>query len=108
MRDYLFIQSQDHFYDARTRAQYEMAIALAETQQNVSILLVQNAVLAARRGTQNTMFDTLGAYRVKLYADELSLQQREIQPDDIHAGINPANIKLVIDAMLNGDKVVWW
>lgn len=108
MKDYLFIQSQDQFHDARTRAQYEMAIALAETQQNVSILLVQNAVLAARKGVKNTMFDTLGAYKVKLYADELSLRQREILPNDIHAGISPTNIKLVIDAMLNGDKVVWW
>lgn len=108
MSGYLFIQSQDQFYDARTSAQYEMAIALADTGERVDVLLVQNAVLSARKGVATTVFDRLSARQIRVYADDLSLRQREIAQDELNDLVEPAQINMVIDAMLSGDKVVWW
>ena len=108
MKNYLFIQSQDVFYEARTSAQYQLAISLAKAQGKVSILLVQNAVLATRKGVNSAVYADLHKHHVNVYADELSLNQREIATDNINEFVKPAPISMVIDAMLNGDKVVWW
>lgn len=107
-KNYLFIQSQDLFYEARTSTQYKLAIALAGAQGNVSILLVQNAVLATRKGVNPAVYADLRRHNIKVYADELSLNQREISADNINEFVKPAPLNIVIDAMLNGDKVVWW
>lgn len=108
MKGYLFIQSQDQFYDARTSAQYKLVVSLAQANENVSILLVQNAVLATRKGVSSNIYADFNQHNIQIYADELSLKQREISLEKLSDGIKPVKIDVVIDAMLNGDKVVWW
>ena len=107
MSRYLFIQSQDPYTEARTQAQYELASALATSGHDVCVLLVQNGVLPARRNAQSAHFDCLCQSKVKLLADNLSLLQREIANADLKPAITPTEIGIVIDAMLNGDKVIW-
>ncbi|MCB5186644.1 DsrE family protein [Methylobacillus caricis] len=108
MQDYFFIQSQEQFTDVRTRSQYDLALSLAKSGKAVSILLVQNAVLSARKKVDSPNVDALLSHAVKIYADSLSLQQREISPQQLNTSIKPAQLDIVISAMLNGDKVIWW
>ena len=107
MSRYLFIQSQDPFTEARTQAQYELAGSLAANGHEVRVLLVQNGVLAARRNAANIQFNRLCGTGVTLLADALSLQQREIDTAELKPAVKPAEIGIVIEAMLNGDKVIW-
>lgn len=107
MSRYLFIQSQDPFSSARTFAHCDLARRLASSGHKVSILLVQNAVLVARQGTRHMSFDSLPEYGITLRADNFSLRQREIPTNQMKKGIAPADLDLVIDAMLSGDKVIW-
>ena len=107
MARYLFIQSQDPFTEVRTSAQYDLARRLVDAGNEVSLLLVQNGVTAARQGARCDTFDALPGQGVKLLADEFSLKQREIESCHLKANVAPVGIHVVIDAMLAGDKVIW-
>lgn len=107
MSRYLFIQSQDPFTEVRTGAQFDLARRLVEAGHQVSLLLVQNGVTAARQGADCGAFDALRGQGVTLLADTFSLQQREIGQEHLKDAIDVTELDVVIDAMLAGDKVIW-
>jgi intracellular sulfur oxidation DsrE/DsrF family protein len=107
MSDYFIIQSQDPFTDARTEQQYALAVQLREAGHGVQLLLVQNGVTPARRDARCPAFDRLLQQGVQVRADGLSLQQREIDSNDLKALVNVGDVALVIDALLAGYKVIW-
>lgn len=73
MSEYLFIQSQDPFIEARTSRQYELAGHLAMAGNRVRMILVQNGVCPARQGATCKHFASLIESRVEILADEFSL-----------------------------------
>lgn len=107
MSNYLFIQSQDPFTETRTRHQFDLALQLFEAGHDVRLLLVQNGVTPARKGADTPHFDALLKAGLSVSADDFSLQQRQIDGSDLKdkVGIDP--IGTVVDALLNGDKVIW-
>lgn len=107
MSRYLFIQSQDPFIEARTSVQFDVATQLAKAGKPVSVLLVQNGVTAARKGARTPQFDALTDAGIKIYADNFALQQREIATGDLKPSVSAADVGMVVDAMLAGDKVIW-
>lgn len=107
MSRYLFIQSQDPFIEARTSAQFDVATQLAKAGRSVTMLLVQNGVTAARKGAATPQFDALAGAGINIFADSFALQQREIAAGDLKQSIQPADVGMVVDAMLAGDKVIW-
>lgn len=107
MARYLFIQSQDPFTEVRTTTQFELARRLTEAGNDVTMLLVQNGVSPARQGANSDAFDALCNSEVRLLADRFSLQMREISSTELKPGITEADVDVVIDAMLAGDKVIW-
>jgi predicted peroxiredoxin len=107
MSQYFFIQSQDPFTETRTQAQYALAKSLAANGNSVRMLLVQNGVFAARLGAVSEQFDSLSSHGVSILVDNFSLQQREIDKQQLKPSVAPADIGVVIEAMLNGDKVIW-
>lgn len=107
MSHYFFIQSQEPFTDVRAEKHFDLAGQLLAAGHKVTVLLVQNAVLLARQGSRNSAFDTLQRQGVALKADDFSLRQREISPEQLKPGITPAAINSAIDALLAGDKVIW-
>ncbi|MFA7555007.1 MAG: DsrE family protein [Spongiibacteraceae bacterium] len=107
MSDYLFIQSQDPFTEARTQSHYQLAQTLQQAGHKVSMLLVQNGVIPARHGAQSPLFDELQQSGIAITADIFSLAQREITLQELKSHVSPGHIDTVIDAMLAGHKVIW-
>lgn len=107
MSDYLFVQSQDPFTDARAKHQYDLAKRLANNGHQVRVLLVQNGVVPARKGAECTAFAALLDSPVLVLADDMALQQREFAPEHLREGVQAAEIGVVVDAMLAGHKVIW-
>lgn len=107
MSNYLFIQSQDPFTEARASGQLQLAGQLVEQGHAVSVLLVQNGVTPARRGARSAPFDQLLASGVSVIADGFSLKQREMQAPDLKDNIAIDSVDVVIDALLAGHKVIW-
>lgn len=107
MSDYLFVQSQDPFSDARAGHQYDLAARLAQSGNQVRVLLVQSGVAPARKGAACPTFDALLNSAVTVLADDVALQQREFSPEHLRDGVQIVEIGVVVDAMLAGHKVIW-
>lgn len=107
MSKFFFIQSQDLFTDVRARQQFALASRLAARGNPVTVLLVQNAVLAARLDARVGEIFQLREQNVTVLADHFSLQQREISAPQIQGFVTSCDLDVVIDALANGDKVIW-
>lgn len=107
MSHYLFIQSQDPFVDTRATRQYELAMDLKKRGHDVTVVLVQNGVVPARRQAVCQSFDALANSGLTLVADAFSLEQRDITPQQLKDNITTGSMDNVIDAMLAGHKVIW-
>lgn len=107
MADYLFLQSQEPFTDARAAYQYQLAIDLANAGEKVSVLLIQNGVVPARKNTHSDAFKKLTESNVQVLADNFSLKQRQINDSQLHEKITTADISTAITALADGHKVIW-
>ena len=107
MSRYLFIQSQDPFTETRTLHQFALARQLFDAGHSVRLLLVQNGVTPARKGARTPCFDALLNAGIPVSADDFSLRQRQIGTADLKDTVTATSIDTVIDALLDGNKVIW-
>src|SRR5262249_48664908 len=114
MDDYLMIESRDPFESAEVGAFLDLAEGLSKEGREVTLFLVQNAVLAARHGAQAGFphgavrsLAALAANGVKVLADSFSLQERGISPNRLIAGVTVAPLSTVIDHLAAGRKALW-
>jgi hypothetical protein len=104
---YLLIESRDPFESNDVPFSYELATGLAKAGHAVTVLLVQNGVLPARRGAKAAGLAAVIRSGVKVLADEFSLAERGIDPTRLAAGIEPAPIDVVVDHLAAGHKTLW-
>lgn len=105
MAKYLFIETRDPFEHRDVKQTWNLAAELANNGDDVVMFLVQNAVLATRKGAQ---IDTLNDSSVKVVADDLSLAERAIKPDMLRDGITTAGADELTDYIMeDGRKPIW-
>ena len=104
---YLLIESRDPFESNDVAFAYDLATGLAKAGHDVTVLLVQNGVLPARRGARADGLAAVLRAGVKVVADDFSLGERGIDASRLAPGIAPAPIDLVVDHLAAGHKVVW-
>jgi sulfur relay (sulfurtransferase) complex TusBCD TusD component (DsrE family) len=107
MSKYMLIESRDPFDSNDVAFTYELASDLVKAGHEVALLLVQNGVLAARRGANADGLATAIGAGVRVLADELSLGERGIANERLAAGVTPTPIDIVIDHMAEGHKTLW-
>src|SRR5690606_18729773 len=95
--EYFVIASRDPFDCADTLRIYEWVRQLAEAGQRVSLLLVQNGVLPARRGARWGSLTPLAERGVNLLVDRHSLAERALAEADLISVAQPTDIDCVID-----------
>jgi len=102
---YLLIESRDPFESNVHYYYYELARGLQESGNRVTLLLVQNAVFAARPSAQVPGVAALASAGVTILADDFSLKERGITKlrDAVHA----APIDVVVDHLEAGHKTLW-
>ena len=106
MTTYVFIESRDPFESCDTKFVEQTAIAVKERGHNITVFLVQNAVLAARRNTNRLA--RLAEAGVTLLADDFSLRERGIKPDELAHGIHESGIDRLVDAIVQTNtKAIW-
>jgi len=107
MAKYLLIESRDPF-DSNDVARYcEMATGLAKAGNDVTLFLVQNGVLNARRGSKSQLLSDAASAGVTILADEFSLRERGIGGGRLTEGVAPSQLDVVIDRMAEGTKTIW-
>src|SRR5215207_204833 len=99
MTSYVFIESRDPFESRDTRVVEETAVALKERGHEVTVFLVQNGVLAARKNAHDSYLSRLAEAGVALMADDFSLSERGILTAELRPGVQPAGIETLADAL---------
>ena len=107
MTRYLLIESLDPFESNDVDRYHALAADLARAGNQVTVFLVQNAVLAARRGARSGALTALVEQRVEVLADEFSLRERGIAATRLAPGVAPASLGVVIDRLADGWKTLW-
>jgi hypothetical protein len=104
---YLLIESRDPFESRDCAFLGELAAELARAGHEVTLFLVQNGVMPARRGARaETLAAPLGA-GVEVLADDFSLRERGIPFDRLAPGVRPAPLEVVVDRLEEGRKALW-
>jgi intracellular sulfur oxidation DsrE/DsrF family protein len=107
MAKYLLIESRDPFDSGDVATFYDLAGNLAKAGNQVTLFLVQNGVLPARRSAKSQPLAVLAQTGVEVLADEFSLRERGIRQAGLVAGVKPAPIDVVVDQIAEGRKALW-
>jgi predicted peroxiredoxin len=105
MTEYLLIESRDPFESNDVGYYYELAQGLAEAGNQVTLFLVQNAVLAVRPSAETPKLRALVGSGVKVLADDFALKERGITR--LLDGVQIAPIEIVVDHLEAGHKTLW-
>src|SRR5262245_50443031 len=97
MAKYMLIESRDPFDSNDVAFSYDLATGLAKAGHEVTLLLVQNGVLPARRGAKADGLAAVMKAGVKVLADDFSLTERGIAPARLAAGVQSTPIDIVVD-----------
>ncbi|HZE69729.1 MAG TPA: DsrE family protein [Pyrinomonadaceae bacterium] len=105
MTRYLFIESRDPF-ESRDTFIEDTATALKQRGHDVTVFLIQNGVLAARKNAQR--LGRLSQAGITLLVDDFSLCERGIQPAELTSGIQQATVDTLVEALVNENtKAIW-
>ncbi len=107
MAKYLLIESRDPFDSSEVPGYYELAAALAKQGNTVTLMLVQNGVLPARKSALSEPLSAAAKAGVEVLADDFSLRERGIRKDQLAAGVKPAPMDIVVDQLAEGRKALW-
>jgi len=107
MSKYLLIASRDPFESQDVERFYKLAEALAEAKHQVTLFLVQNGVLPARKSEQSAKLERLVQRGVRVLADAFSLDERGISDDRLTPAVQRSPVGVVIDELSAGAKTLW-
>jgi hypothetical protein len=105
MAAYLLIESRDPFESNDVSYYFDLARGLVEAGNQVTLFLVQNAVLAARPLARSPALRSLIGSGIKVLADDFALRERGIAK--LLDGVQIAPIETVVDHMEAGHKTLW-
>jgi len=106
MKRYLIIESRDPFEAASFAGRNELAVNLAADGE-VTVFLVENAVLAARVGSRFAGFARIRRAGVTLIADEFALRERGITVAELVPEVKAGRIDLLVAGLGRGAKAIW-
>ena len=110
MANYLLIESRDPYQHTDAGAFSQIASDLAKAGNEVTVYLVQNGVLPARKGAANSSVEALrkSAPNVTVLADDFSLKERAIGADRLEDGVTAASIDQLVDLLAEpATKAIW-
>src|SRR5262245_13652502 len=107
MPGYLLIQSRDPF-EGGSESFDELARSLAAAKGGpVTVFLVENGVLPARKSAASARLAELAKSGVEILVDEFALRERGISRDKLIPEVKPAAIDAAVDRMIEGRKTLW-
>jgi sulfur relay (sulfurtransferase) complex TusBCD TusD component (DsrE family) len=107
MAKYLLIESRDPFETNDVTYFYDLATGLVDEGNEVTLFLVQNGVLPARKSVHSDKLSALATKGVTVLADDFSLSERGIGDDRLCQGVAAAKLDVVIDQLADGAKAMW-
>ena len=104
---YVLIETRDPFDSADVDSVFTLAGRLGDAA-DVSVYLVENAVLPARAASSAAARITSLAGRTTVLADDFSLRQRGIGVHELAPGVAAASIDRLVELITTpGSKAMW-
>lgn len=107
MQSYLLLGSRDPFSSRDADFVFELAVQLKSAGNDVTLLLLENGVLAARAGASVPGLEAALSAGVSVKADDFALRERGIGGDRVREGVEKASLELVVDHLAAGHKTIW-
>jgi hypothetical protein len=107
MNRYMLISSRDPFTCGTTVDLYELAMEFKRQGNEVTLFLVENGVLAERAGARCPALAQAVSSGVRVVAERFSLRERAIAEGGLLAGISPAPLEMVCDALAERVRTMW-
>jgi len=107
MAAYLLIESRDPYESTDVNHFLWLAAALARRRHNVTLFLVQNAVLGLRAGAEAGAFAELRSAGIEVLADSFSLRERGIGEERLTPAVASADLGVVIQRLAEGHITLW-
>lgn len=107
MTRYLLIESRDPFGSTSFSRRCDLAVALRAERADVTLFLVENAVLGARAAARLPAFEKLAKHGVAVLADEFALRERGIGSGDIAPAVQPAGLDALVGLLAGGARANW-
>ena len=108
MNQFFFVATRDPANSFDSSKFYAQAADLARSGAGVSIYLVQNGVLGARR-IPDASIEHAHQQGVRIFADDFSMRERGITADEVQSFVEPIGMDAWIESVLAADapRVVW-
>lgn len=107
MNRYLILESQDPLVSRDTEWSTDLATSLARQGSDVTLYLIQNGVLTARKDYEHGRLDATIAAGVEVLADVFSLRERGIDGDRMRDSVRASLLDVVVEQMERGCRVLW-
>lgn len=107
MANYLLIESRSPYESGDAGYFFSLASGLAGGGDDVTLFLVENAVLAARSAAQDAGLEGVTGAGVSVLADQFALDERGIAADGLCPGVEAASLERLVDALAGGAKAIW-
>ena len=108
MTRYLFIESRDPFESRDAQFIVNTATGLKRRGNDVTVFLIQNGVLAARKNARGSHLPQLADAGVTLLADDFSLRERGMRGEEMNPEIRESSIDKLVDLLVQENtKAIW-
>lgn len=108
MARYVLIESRDPFETADVAYYFGLAGDLVAQGDQVSVFLVQNAALAARKGAAANPLEGLLNKNVEVLLDSFSAAERGVVEAERLAGVKPSDMDALVAAIMQDNTKVMW
>jgi len=106
MREMMIVETRDAAEHRGPARSAELAIGMHHEGVPATIFLAENAVFAARRGSESPL-DGAIAKGVAVAADSFALKERGIAPHELRKGVAVSDVGLIVDKLVRGSSVMW-
>jgi sulfur relay (sulfurtransferase) complex TusBCD TusD component (DsrE family) len=104
MAKYLLVESRDPLTSADVARCYELARELQDAGNEVTLFLLENGVLPARKSPASARLSELAKAGVTVLADDFSLRERGITDGLLAEGVIKAELESVVDGLEQGAR----
>ncbi len=104
---YLLIESRDPFGSTDYVRRCELAAALRADGADVTLFLVENAVLGTRAAARPQALEKLAKQGVQVLADEFALRERGIGSGEIAPAVKPTDLAALVGLLAAGARATW-
>lgn len=107
MTSYLLIESRDPIGSRGFNQRCRLASALRADGAEVTVFLVENAVLGARAAARLREIAELAECGARVFADEFALRERGLGKGQIAAAVRATGLDALVDQLAAGAKAIW-